>query len=103
MKIGLGVYPTLDDGSVNPCFDPNRPWYQPYWFDTWEEEACKHARGSYVFDSLHLPGVDARLVDGGLEITGRKPSTPGETLVSVAVIGGLVALVVGVGVLVLKR
>lgn len=55
---GMGAYPTLSTdvqspttgetlaaGSPNPCFDPNRPWYYPYWWDTAGEEACRHSYG----------------------------------------------------------
>ena len=33
-RIGLGVYPN------HRCFDPDRPAWLPYWFDTFGEEAC---------------------------------------------------------------
>lgn len=39
---GMGAYPTNKDGSPNPCFDPSRPMYYPYWWDTWEEGQCAY-------------------------------------------------------------
>jgi hypothetical protein len=39
--VGLGLYPTLADGTTpNPCFDPNRPSWMPYWIDDSTESAC---------------------------------------------------------------
>jgi hypothetical protein len=34
-RAGLGMYPD------ETCFDPTRPSWMPYWFDTFGEEACK--------------------------------------------------------------
>lgn len=35
VTVGLGAYPD----SV--CYDPSRPGLLPYWFDDFQEEACK--------------------------------------------------------------
>lgn len=43
---GLGAYPTNQDGTANGCFDPNRPFFYPYWWDTLEESTCKWGLGA---------------------------------------------------------
>ncbi len=35
---GLGVYPGTP--TQEPCYDPNRPSWLPYWLDTFSEEEC---------------------------------------------------------------
>lgn len=39
---GMGMYPTNTDGTPNPCYDPNRPSWMPYWWDTWTEGKCAY-------------------------------------------------------------
>lgn len=46
--LGMGMYPTLDDGSPNPCYDPDRPDLLPYWIDDLTESACKYNSPSIV-------------------------------------------------------
>lgn len=35
---GLGMYPGTP--AQEPCYDPNRPSWMPYWLDTLSEETC---------------------------------------------------------------
>lgn len=35
---GLGMYPGTP--TQEPCYDPNRPSWLPYWLDTFSEEEC---------------------------------------------------------------
>lgn len=41
MRVGLGLSPNLNDGRTpNYCYDWDRPWWQPYWYNTDKESAC---------------------------------------------------------------
>lgn len=73
----IGAYPTLDDGSENPCFEGEQahPWWYPYWLDTRAEEACKHNRGIGplgIPTGISLPSfpTDSEVVDGGVAVPG---------------------------------
>jgi hypothetical protein len=89
---GMGVYPTLDDGSANPCFDPNRPSWQPYWLDTTDEERCKHDRGygplgiSVPITLPSFPGDTHIDPDGGVATTGGSDSYSGLIILGVGIV-----------------
>lgn len=64
MRIGLGVYPD------SPCFDRDRPSWQPYWFDTFSEEACRAERFVGINTTLNFrdpaPGYSPAVPDTAL-------------------------------------
>lgn len=84
---GLGMYPTNTDGSPNACFDPSRPFYMPYWWDTWEEGQCKYA-GVPIIGSI-VGGPTLNPAAGGT------PANPAGGLDST--ISGLAGIVIVLG------
>jgi len=70
---GIGAYPTNEDGTPNQCYDANRPYYWPYWFDTYAEEACRHATGDWFGIKIPGAGGPASITpSGSVDIEGNK-------------------------------
>lgn len=88
----IGAYPTNEDGTANPCYDPNRPGILPYFIDTFTEEACRHAGGDWFGVQTPFGGSGAR-IDGGDIVVEGAPSKLDNTLQSILTVG----LVLGVG------
>jgi hypothetical protein len=100
---GFGMYPTNADGTDNPCFDPNRPSWLPYWFDTPTESACKYGTTDFTgqvagaASSMAAPigatagGLLSGAVGGAAQ--GVTSSISGTVvLIGVAVLAGVLAL-----------
>jgi hypothetical protein len=109
--IGLGAYPT------DPCYDPSRPTWLPYWFDDLTESDCKYpsgvlsdlpqaesnitgvvgqTAGAAVADVANAAAAGASSAATGLFAGGTNNITPGGGLMLAAV------LVIGMIVLVKK-
>lgn len=58
---GIGAYPT------DPCYDPDRPSWLPYWLDDFTESDCKYNAtniGGAVVGAIENPGQVATNVGG---------------------------------------
>lgn len=53
---GMGVYPD------QPCYDPQRPTWMPYWLDDLTESSCKYPNG--VLADLPQAGTNIAAVAG---------------------------------------
>jgi hypothetical protein len=95
---GLGAYPT------DPCYDPNRPSWLPYWLDDLTESDCKYPNG--VLSDLpqaeaNIGGVIGQTVGSGVSDVASGVATATEAAATGAVTGGVSDLSTGGGVLLL--
>jgi hypothetical protein len=99
--VGMGMYPTNDDGSVNPCYDSTRPDWLPYWIDDPTESACKYSSPSLVGQMGAVVGAA-----GGAIVSGAATAIGGavSNAVSNTTSGGLIlGLAVAFGVFLLVK
>jgi hypothetical protein len=95
---GFGAYPT------DPCYDPNRPSWLPYWLDDLTESDCKYPNG--VLSDLpqaeaNIGGVIGQTVGSGVSDVASGVATATEAAATGAVTGGVSDLSTGGGVLLL--
>jgi hypothetical protein len=57
--VGVGMYPT------DPCFDPNRASWLPYWIDNTTESACYYGTDSLLGQMGGVVGGAAGTVASG--------------------------------------
>lgn len=82
---GMGMHPTNTDGSANPCYDPARPSWLPYWLDTWSEGKC-----AYIPPVMGGPGALNPGVFGGEAPTGDGLDSTISSLAGIALVIGVV-------------
>lgn len=61
IPVGFGAYPG------DPCFDPDRPSWLPYWLDDFTESECKYnatSIGGAIVGAFESPGEVASNVGG---------------------------------------
>lgn len=81
--MSLGLYPTTRDGEPEPCFDPSRPSFYPYWWDTFEEGQCKYRDVPLIGKAIGGPALNPE--------TGGTPNNPvGSFDTTISTVAGIV-------------